>query len=67
MASESRPLSLNSSRWKWLPSRHQAVARHGCGEAVVEDLAVVVAVEDGLPADAAIHDVLPGALVVLAR
>src|SRR4026209_55417 len=44
-----------------------AVARHGRCEAVVEDLAVVVAAKHRLAANAAVHDVLPCALMVLAR
>ena len=42
------------------------VARHRCGEAIVEDLAVVVAAEHGLAVEAAVHDMLPCALMVLA-
>ena len=50
------------------PGMHlHAMARYGCGKAVVEDLPVVVTAEHGLTANAAVHDVLPCAFMVLAR
>jgi hypothetical protein len=43
-----------------------AIARHGHRQALAEYSAVVVAAEDRLPVGAAVHDVLPRPLVVLA-
>jgi hypothetical protein len=41
-----------------------AVSGHGRRQAIVEYLPVVIAAEDGLPADPAIHDVLPRTFVI---